>query len=61
MTSPDRRGTRNPNALLTPLLVREVRLLHRAGFGYLWIARWLGVSKSCVRRVIKRQTWAGRS
>lgn len=51
------RGQKNPNAVLTPRLVREMRRYHRAGFGYGWIARWLGVSKSCVQAVLTGRTW----
>jgi len=54
------RGTLNPNAVLTPLLVSEVHRLHRLGFGYGWIAKWLGVSKPCVQKVIKKRTWRRR-
>lgn len=52
------KGSKNPNAVLTPALVKEMRRLHELGFGYTWLARWLGVSKSCVARVITKQTWA---
>lgn len=50
-------GVSNPNAVLTPQLVREIRRLHALGFGYGWLARWLGISKSGVRRVCKGQVW----
>lgn len=53
----DHRGGKNPNAVLTPRLVAELRRLHEAGFGYGWIARWLGVSKSCVQAVLTGRTW----
>lgn len=56
----DHRGQRNPNAVLTPRLVREARRLHAAGFGYLWISRWLGVTKSCVQAVMTGRTWKRR-
>jgi len=54
------RGKRNPNAVLTPLLVREIRRLNGLGFGYLWLARWLGVTKSCVQKVCNGSTWKRR-
>lgn len=53
----DRRGTRNPNAVLTTLLVSEMKKLHAQGFGYGWLAQWLGVTKSCVQKVITGRTW----
>ncbi len=52
------RGKRNPNAVLTPLLVREIRRLNGFGFGYLWLARWLGVTKSCTQKVCTGRTWS---
>jgi hypothetical protein len=56
----DRRGARNPNAVLTPALVREVRRLNDLGFGYLWLARWVGVSKSCIQKVCNGKHWKRR-
>ena len=53
------RGQKNPNAVLTRRLVLEMRRYHDAGFGYGWIARWLGVSKSCVQAVLTGRTWRG--
>lgn len=59
MTKParDHRGANNPNAVLTPLLVGEVRRLHEVGFGYGFIATWLDVTKSCVQAVVTGRTW----
>jgi hypothetical protein len=54
------KGSKNPNAVLTPALVKEMRRLHGLGFGYTWLARWLNVSKSCVARVITGQTWVNK-
>lgn len=54
----NRRGSRNPNAVLTPRLVAEMRRLHRLGFGYGWLARWLGVTKSCAQKVLTGRTWS---
>ena len=51
------RGTHNPNAVLTPLLVSEIRRLNSFGFGYTWLSRWLGVTKSCVQKVCNGSTW----
>ncbi len=56
----DRRGSKNPNAVLTPQLVREVRRLNDLGFGYLWLARWIGVSKSCIQKVCNGKHWKRR-
>lgn len=56
----DHRGARNPNAVLTSRLVAEIWRYHDVGFGYGWIARWLGVSKSCVQAVLTGRTWAKR-
>ncbi len=53
----DHHGSKNPNAILTPLLVKEVRRLHRLGFGYGWIASWLSVSKSCIQGILTGRTW----
>lgn len=53
----DHRGSKNPNAVLTPLLVEEVRRLHQLGFGYGWIAGWLNVSKSCIQGILTGRTW----
>lgn len=53
----DHRGQKNPNAVLTPLLVVEMRRMHKLGFGYGWIANWVGVSKSCVQKVLTGRTW----
>lgn len=58
--SRDHRGARNPNAILTPLLVAEIRRYSAAGFGYGWIARWLDISKSCVQAVVTGRTWPKR-
>jgi hypothetical protein len=51
------KGKRNPNAVLTPQLVREIRRMHASGFGYKWLADWLGVTKSCVQKVCNGTTW----
>lgn len=56
----DHRGARNPNAVLTSRLVAEARRLHAAGFGYGWISRWLGVSKSCAQAVLTGRTWGSK-
>lgn len=50
-------GEKNPNAVLTKRLVYEIRRLNRSGFGYGWIATWLGVTKSCVQKVCNGTTW----
>ncbi len=55
------KGKRNPNAVLTPTLVAEIRRLNDLGFGYTWLARWLGVTKSCVQKVCNGTTWKARS
>lgn len=52
------KGARNPNHVLTPRLVREAMRLHRAGFGYAWVSRWLGVSKPCVQKLLTGRSWA---
>lgn len=52
------KGARNPNAVLTAVLVAEMRHMHKLGFGYGWLANWLGVSKSCVQKVLKGRTWS---
>lgn len=57
----DHRGAKNPNAVLTPLLVAEARRLHAASFGYGFIARWIGVSKSCVQAVLTGRTWSAKN
>ncbi len=57
MSARDHRGARNPNAVLTPRLVAEARRLHEAQFGYGFIAKWLGVSKSCVQALLTNRTW----
>lgn len=54
----DRSGKKNPNAVLTPALVREIRRLNDLGFGYQWLANWLGVTKSCVQKVCNGTTWS---
>lgn len=54
------RGVHNPNAVLTRKLVVEIRRLNANGFGYLWLSRWLGVTKSCVQKVCNRSTWVNR-
>jgi len=51
------RGARNPNAVLTPLLVAEARRLHASGFGYGFVAKWLGVTKSCTQALLTGRTW----
>jgi len=56
----DHRGANNPNSVLTPLLVSEARRLHAAGFGYGFVARWLGVTKSCVQALVTERTWRRR-
>jgi hypothetical protein len=53
----DHRGSNNPNAVLTPALVAEMRRLHSFGYGYGWLAAWLGVTKSCVQKVCNGSTW----
>lgn len=53
----DHHGAKNPNAVLTRRLVAEARRLHAAGFGYGWVARWLGVTKSCAQQVLTGRTW----
>jgi hypothetical protein len=53
----DHRGARNPNAVLTPRLVAEARRLHASGFGYGFVAAWLGVTKSCVQALVTGRTW----
>lgn len=57
----DHRGTRNPNAVLTPALVAEARRLHDAKFGYGFIARWFGVSKSCIQALLTGRTWRSKT
>lgn len=57
MRKVDRRGARNPNHVLTPRLVAEVRRLHKLGFGYGYVAKWVGVTKSCVQKVLNGSTW----
>jgi hypothetical protein len=57
----DHRGAKNPNAVLTSRLVREARRLHAAGFGYGFVAKWLGVTKSCAQQVLTRRTWRRRT
>lgn len=54
------RGTKNPNAVLTSTLVAEMKRMHALGFGYGWLATWLGVSKSCVQKVLTGRTWRSR-
>lgn len=56
----DRRGAKNPNAVLTSALVAEMKRLHAAGFGYGYVAKWIGVSKSCVQKVLTKRTWTRR-
>lgn len=56
----DRGGSKNPNAVLTPALVEEVRRLNELGFGYLWLSRWVGVSKSCIQKVCNGKRWRRR-
>jgi hypothetical protein len=53
----DRRGSRNPNAVLTPVLVAEMKRMHAIGFGYGWIATWFSVTKSCAQKVLTGRTW----
>lgn len=53
----NRKGSKNPNAVLTQNLVREIRRLNDLGFGYTWLSRWLGVTKSCVQKVCNGSTW----
>lgn len=50
-------GVRNPNAALTPALVREIRRMRRLGFSLGWLATWLDVSKSCVQHVCDGSRW----
>lgn len=57
----DHRGARNPNAVLTPTLVAEMKKLHAAGYGYGWLASWLGVTKSCVQKVLTGRTWSAKT
>jgi hypothetical protein len=54
----DHRGHRNPNRALTTQLVRELVRLHGHGYGYAWLARWLGVTKSCVQFVLTGRSWS---
>ena len=54
------RGQKNPNAVLTPLLVAELKRMHKLGFGYGWLANWLGVTKSCVQKVLTGRTWSAK-
>jgi len=56
----DRRGAKNPNAVLTPALVAEMKRLHAAGFGYGYVAKWIGVTKSCAQKVLTRRTWSSK-
>lgn len=56
----DRRGSKNPNAVLTPALVAEMKRLHAAGFGYGYVAKWIGVSKSCAQKVLTKRTWTAK-
>ena len=51
---------KNPNAVLTPTLVVELKRMHALGFGYGWLADWLGVTKSCVQKVLTGRTWRAR-
>jgi hypothetical protein len=53
-------GEKNPNSVLTKRLVFEIRRLHSMGFGYGWMATWLGVTKSCVQKVCNGSTWSKR-
>lgn len=57
MTKSYHKGERNPNAVLTNRLARRIRELNALGFGYGWIAQWLGVSKSCVQKVCNGKAW----
>lgn len=50
-------GLRGPNVTITPSKVRRIRLLRKTGLGYDSIADRIGVSKNCVRRVAKGETW----
>lgn len=52
-------GKRNPNAVLTPLLVREIRNLRSAGWSYGNIVKHLegNVTRSCVQKVCNGSTW----
>ena len=50
-------GERHPKARLTNALVLEIRRLRKLGGTYSGIARELGVSKTCIRKVDLRQTW----
>jgi hypothetical protein len=52
------RGEKNPNRVLTPRLVHMLVLMHELGFGYTWLSRWLGVTKSCVQMVLTGRSWS---
>lgn len=51
------RGTRNPNAKMTPSLVREARGAARRGRTLTDVAGTAGVSRQAVRLAVHHQTW----
>ncbi len=52
------RGEQHSKAKMTEEGVREMRRLHRKGFGYRRLARAFGVSMSTAQQIIRRRTWA---
>lgn len=54
----DRRGESNPFARLSASDVREIRARYAAGERPKAIGRSYGVTRSCVGRIVSRQTWA---
>jgi hypothetical protein len=53
----DIRGERSPNAKLNALDIEVICYLSRKGFSGAAIARWYGLSKSCVCRIVRGNVW----
>ena len=50
-------GENNPQAIITPEIVRAIRADHAAGLGYKRLAKKHGLTWGCVRGVATRRTW----
>lgn len=50
-------GEKNPQAIITPDIVRAIRADYAAGLGYKRLAKKHGLTWGCVRGVATRRTW----
>jgi len=57
-TQRDHHGKKNPNRVLTIRLIKRALDLHENGMGYGKIAKYLGVTKSCVQMLLTGRSWS---